>query len=396
MSRKALSLVAAEIMAVLSLGSGTESIAANPVQTLKPLTWAVAYTGDLWTNTRGGLKTGSAYLDNLDVSLALDASVWGKPQLTGNFYLLYNNAATFSERYVGDALAISNIDAPEALRLYEAWLQWQFSDALNLRMGLYDLNSEFDVADSRGLFIGSTHGIGIDFSQSGLNGPSIFPATAFALRLGGERGDWNWRLAVLDAVPGNPDRPEQTAIRISDEEGALLVGEVGHRWGERVSAFVGVWNYTEQFEEWTDGQGKVEFSNGNRGAYFGAEAQLGTGGQVTGFVRYGVAEARHNQFDQSLAMGLNASARFAGRTQDRIGIAIARASASGAMRRAFALQAEPLNRSETVIELTWRAPINHWLTLQPDLQWVINPGLIPERENALALGLRFEIDATEF
>src|SRR3546814_3364842 len=34
-----------------------------------------------------------------------------------------------------------------------------------------------------GLFIGSPHGIGTDFAQSGQNGPSIFPSTSLAARV---------------------------------------------------------------------------------------------------------------------------------------------------------------------------------------------------------------------
>jgi len=30
--------------------------------------------------------------------------------------------------------------------------------------------------------------------------------------------------------------------------------------------------------------------------------------------------------------------------------------------------------TEELIELTYRAQVNPWLTLQPDLQYVINPG----------------------
>jgi len=46
---------------------------------------------------------------------------------------------------------------------------------------------------------------------------------------------------------------------------------------------------------------------------------------------------------------------------------------------------------ETSIELTYRAPITGWLTLQPDIQYIINPGLDPALDNALVISLRFEL-----
>jgi porin len=46
---------------------------------------------------------------------------------------------------------------------------------------------------------------------------------------------------------------------------------------------------------------------------------------------------------------------------------------------------------ETIAELTWKVPVNDWLTLQPNLQYVRNPDTDPGLDNALALGLRFEL-----
>jgi porin len=51
-----------------------------------------------------------------------------------------------------------------------------------VKIGLYDLNSEFDVIEAAALFLNPSHGIGPDFAQSGRNGPSIFPVTSLAIR----------------------------------------------------------------------------------------------------------------------------------------------------------------------------------------------------------------------
>ena len=45
------------------------------------------------------------------------------------------------------------------------------------------------------------------------------------------------------------------------------------------------------------------------------------------------------------------------------------------------------------MELTWRAPVAGWLTLQPSLQYVVNPGMDPQLANAWTLGLRVELSA---
>lgn len=51
-----------------------------------------------------------------------------------------------------------------------------------MRIGLYDLNSEFDALDDAGLFINSAFGVGTDIGLTGVNGPSIFPVTSLAVR----------------------------------------------------------------------------------------------------------------------------------------------------------------------------------------------------------------------
>jgi porin len=58
--------------------------------------------------------------------------------------------------------------------------------------------------------------------------------------------------------------------------------------------------------------------------------------------------------------------------------------------------AEGVDDYETAVELTWRAAVTDWLTLQPDVQYIINPGSQRSLRNAVAVGLRFEIAAPTF
>ena len=134
------------------------------------------YTGEFFHNATGGLSRDTEYLGNFDATLAIDAEQWaGWTGASFYFYALGNHGGSPSE-HSGDLQGISNIDAPNALKLYEAWYQQKFfGDRMSLLFGLYDLNSEFDSIDTASLFINSSHGIGPDFSQSGQNGPSILP-----------------------------------------------------------------------------------------------------------------------------------------------------------------------------------------------------------------------------
>ena len=63
----------------------------------------------------------------------------------------------------------------------------------------------------------------------------------------------------------------------------------------------------------------------------------------------------------------------------------------GKFRRAQAALGATVERHETAIELTYRVQFLPWLALQPDVQYIINPGTDPALKNALVIGLRFEL-----
>lgn len=362
---------------------------------------SVVYTADIWRNARGGLSKGWRHLDNLDVTLTLDTErAFGWEGATLFLYGLYNNGESLSEELVGDLQVVSNIDAGvQAARLYEAWAEQRLMEGrLSLKAGLYDLNSEFDTTESGGLFLSSSHGIGPDFSQTGENGPSIFPLTSLAIRAEYSfSGKLLFRAAVLDGVPGDPDRPRRTAVRLSSDDGALLVAELNYL-DERTKIGVGSWRYTAKFEDQLASAraGVPVEGRGNGGAYMLAERRLtrektdGVQG-LAGWARFGVADERFNQIRHYLGGGLVYVGPFGGRDEDQLGLAFSRVRFGTRYRKAAALAGEQVGRGETSVELTYRAALAPWLTLQPDLQYVINPSGVPGRRDALVLGIRTEL-----
>ncbi|WP_447752764.1 carbohydrate porin [Sphingopyxis fribergensis] len=349
-----------------------------------PLLLQITYTAEAIGNASGGLRRGTRYLDNLDIVFEADMerlAGWNGAQI--HVYGLYNNGKSISD-LVGDTQAVSNIETGvSALRLYEAWIDQRIGDKLSVRAGLYDLNSEFDALDAAGLFVSSPNGIGTDFAQSGRNGPSIFPSTALAARLRVEPADgWTIRAAILDGVPGNPDRPRRTAIHLGGGDGALLVGEVEApvRGGKLL---VGHWRYTGEFDR-NDGRGA---GSGNAGTYVRGEIPLieTSGQRLDAFARLGTASGRFNMFDAFAGGGLKFSGWVRGREADEFGIAFAAAFTSKSWRAASGA-----GSSEIAIEATYRAPINRWLAIQPNIHYVRNPSASPGVADALIFGLRAE------
>jgi porin len=396
------SALPATLFATLLMASTATAQEAEPSPATPAIDLAVTYSADLWANTSGGLARGTRYLDKLLVSATVDGG-----QVMGwqgaSFYASahYLNGASLTDDLVGDFQVVSNIDAGvRMVRLYEVWVEAPIGgDAASLRVGLYDVNAEYDVTDSGGLFLNSSHGIGPDISQTGRNGPSIFPVTSLAARLQLNLAEsWSLKLAVLDGVPGDPDRPKQfVTIKLGGDDGALLLGELAYE-PEGLKLAVGHWRYIAQFQnQLASATAEApELQRGNAGVYALAEkklsgaAALGDTG-LAAWLRVGITDQRFNPARLFLGGGLALTAPFAARPDDRAGIAVAWVEFGDNYRRAQALAGTPADKREVKIEATYQAPITPWLTLQPDLQYIMNPGGNPELGNALVLGLRTEI-----
>jgi len=342
------------------------------------LSFELAYTSDVWALASGGNDTGIKYLDNL---YAGASKSWADTGTSLYVSGLYNNGQAFTGDHVGDAQVISNIEAPvRAARAYEVWIEQQFGESVSVKAGLLDVNAEFDVLDSSGMFISSAHGIGTDIGQTGENGPSIFPVTALGVRVQASLGEHLLvRSAVIDGVPGNPEKPKQTAVKLGGGDGAFIITELEYTT-PRSKLLAGYWRYTADFETHTG-----EVRGGNDGFYLRGEGQLtGTDGEngLYVFARAGVAEADINAFSAFYSAGLRYQGVFAPEKQDALGLAVAWAETSGTYKNVFV----GAPSREVAFELTYQIEINDRFSVQPDIQYIVNP--LEGNKNALAFGLR--------
>lgn len=375
-------------LAIASTASASDTVEQPPALSLE-----ATYTAEGWHVASHDLRSHTAYLDNLDLIATLDGeALFGVPGLQIFAYALYDNGHELNDAVAETLQGISNIEATRALRMYEAWAQWQLGSLVSLRAGLYDLNSEFDALENAGLFINPSHGIGPDFAQSGLNGPSIFPVTSVAARVRMELEHWNVQFAVLDAVPGDLERPTRTAVRWDSSEGLLYVGEVDYRASGGARFGIGYWRYSEAFETHVSASTEASLAReSNDGRYVFAEtAALTTPhGALRAFVRAGWANADVNTIERYIGAG----ATWIGfvRDGDEIGISIAHARVGEPWRRAQAAEGLDTEHAEIILELTARLPVGELFAVQPDVQYIRQPGALSERDAIWAFGLRLEI-----
>ncbi len=401
-------------------GGGRWQVSSHPPD----ISLALGYTADGFLPARGGRSQETVALDNLDLLLHLNLKAL--PGLRGTSIQVHvqSNRGRSVSTEVGALQGISNLEAVTEWRLYEAWIEHQVgSPRISILAGVYDINSEFDVIPSSGDFLNSAFGFGPEYGLSGVTGPSTYPATGLATRVMLKPLPSLYGLLGLsDAVPGDSGG---SRFSLDAEEGALLSVEVGYarllsnitpvlgrgrrpvgrgrgisgpqrrRIGrgrpiEEVSTKVAIggWAYSRQAQSWAP----EEPPSRSWGVYLLGEQLLyqdedGAGG-LSGFARVGTAADGMNRLDLSLKGGLACHGAIPGRPDDVAGLGVAYARNGSPFLREQRRAGVPAERGETVFELTYRAAVCPFFFVQPDLQWVMNPGMDLNVANALVFGLR--------
>jgi len=331
-------------------------------------------TTDVISNFAGNTNRTTETLFNYDLTFTLDtekAGLWDGG--TAFLYVLGNTGR--SPQGLSVLQAVDNVDADEDLKVYEAWYDQQFFDGqFAILAGLYDYNSEFYALDYASTLINSSFGIGIDAAQVG---PSLFPEAALALRLRYNPSSHVYVQGVLnDGVPGDPNHSHGTRIRLDSDDGLFYGLELGETSSEdeTKTAYhklaLGLWFQTAKYEDFA-GRERDE----NNGVYLIGESSIyreEDEEQGLGFFfQSGYASKRKNQVEWYLGAGFQYVGGFEGRDKDVLALGLANARNGEPY---LTLSEGAATRTESILELTYILQLTSYLALQPDLQWVINPG----------------------
>jgi porin len=344
------------------------ALAADSVPT-GPVNVTVRQTVDQLWEVKGGNQRGSVTLSKFQVAATLDGDALGLPGFSFHAQAFHTGGAPLTTKS-GDIQTISNIEALTTNRLFEAWAEKSFGagskSAGSLRIGLIDLNGEFDSIDPAGLFLNSSHGIGPDISKSGRDGPSIFPVSAFAARLSWNLSDqWALRAAAFDGVSGDPARPKAfAAVQLRRSDGALLITQADYHPNANLQISAGAWTYTSPLPDLT---GPAGGTDRNRGLYGFVSAPIPKVEGLSGWIRVGRAASGAQVVDGYFGTGMVFKGPF-GRSDDQVGIAVGRAEIGAQARAAFGLA-----EAETTWEATYQMNMKSWLAIQPDVQYVDLP-----------------------
>lgn len=368
----------------------------------KGLDIGLVYKGDYGSALSGGVSKDKFYVENLDMQLTVDAEkLWGLDGTTIFLYGLGNRGIAGGKvpsALVGDEQGTSNIEAgADDFKVYEAWVQKSFADEkASVLFGLHDLNSEFYQTDSSLMFLNSSFGIGREISQTGPNGPSVFPYTSVALRFRVEpTKNLYTQLGIFEAQSGEISSFKGTHFRLNSNDGFLMVSELGYNSKESPSKYgMGYWSYTRTFdhqvETLTDGLGNpTALQVPSSGAYFLADQSLNS--SISAFLHYGVSASDAFGVKDCLTAGLIAAGLNPLREEDSVGLGIARVTPTGVNKGQMINNGLSVADSETTYELSYRAEVSPGVVLQPDLQLVKNPSFEKMGKDVTVGSVRIEL-----
>jgi porin len=344
----------------------------------------VTLTTDFHWNVDGGLMQGDSQLGSLDVILEADMAEFGFWD-AGLFHLHLlgtSHREKVPSEYSGDIQVASNIEADESFRVFEAWYEHQLGK-VSVLVGLHDFNSDFSVIENAELFLNSSFGIGPDISQVG---PSIFPVSSVGLRALVSLTEKSYFLTgIYDGVPGDPDDQKGTHVRFDRGDGVFLGIEYGRTLEEPTAVgytkmALGAWLHTSEV---LDLEGRVKDSN--TGAYFIFEQTPSD--HVSMFMHGGVADEDMNRLAWYAGAGLVFPDVAAGPLHDELGMAVAVAGNGDT----FLRNNPDYSRQEIALELSWRIHVHELCSIQPDVQYIWNPGAAPRIEDAIQIGVRFAL-----
>ena len=357
-------------------------------QKKKILTPSLSYSFDHFENLSGGLSTGGTSIGLADLGLDLDLKAllgWQGATFTVSAFAPHGN--DFSSNRVGDFGVVSNIFADTEFNIFRLQLVQEWGDSGNfIKVGQVAVDDDFMIAPTAELFINSTF---VPFNTQSGNTPSpIFPLAAPGIVV--HLNPWN-NFSFTTGIYAGFSGEESSSNRGFDwdlgaDAGYALFAQADYNYG-RGTLSLGGYYHSGDFEDFSTGSTVSGLSAFwafvDHSLIDGSEKG---GASVNAFARASIAPQTErsvatSQFDGGIVLS---NLLLSG---DALGLACSFTNFGNDF-----LANSPdagVTDSETIIELTYLLPLHENFTIQPDIQYIIDPH--SSGENAFVIGARSQI-----
>jgi len=391
---------------------------------------------ELWGNMAGGRRRGVAYDGLTTATLTLDLEKlagWTGATFFASGYQIHGRGPSGS--LVGSQQLVSSVEATPDTKLYQLWIEQKLLNGrLTVRLGQEGADTQMMISRYGALFFNSGFGFpslaAADLPSGGPNYPLATPFVRAQLQA-------TDKITLVGAVfngdpapagTGEPQRRDAggTAFRLNGHALAFTElwystnqgdGETGLPATYKLGAWYASGHFADQLYDTSGlslanpGSSGVPREHSSDFAVYGIVDQMiwrKPGSKQSGigvFLQVMGAPDQDNLSNLYVEAGLNWMAPFAGRDNDVFGVGVSYLGISPAARRysselvAFTGTGRPYASNETVFEATYQYQVTPWWTLQPDLQFVVNPGAgipsslgaTPPKKNAIVGGVRATI-----
>lgn len=347
------------------------------------------YLGNNFTGGANTYRTGFAY--ELNFGATIDTSKllnWDG----GTFFTNFRAQEGLVHSMDGSFGDTSHLYEPRRIQLLEIWYQQALLDGkINVKFGKIDANEDFDNVANGGDFLNdfatySATVLAFPTDPDPACGADFFfnPTDNFYVGVGVFDG------SLLDGISTGSMGP----ATLFDGQSLFVIGEIGARWtlpGARAGRLgFGLWDHTGSIDR-LDGSGTV---GGTSGPYLSFDQTLwkknpddSSDNQGIGlFMLAGYANPNVSEVNAQVSGGLQWTGMIPSRPSDVAGLGagllcFSRAPGTG-------LDED----SETTVETFYKVRVNPWFSVEPDLQYIHNPGGTSAQHDAVAGTVQMIID----
>ena len=385
------------------------------------------YVGEAGYNARGGYnddKTGR-YADQFGLGVALDLQkLWGWDNTQAKIQMTSRNGRNISNDRIGDPRAGTLSSSQEVygrghmVRLTQFWIQHQmFDNKLDVKLGYFGEGEDFNTfpCDFQNLsFCGSQVG---NYVNTWYNWPVSQAAIRVKYHITPEL------YAQIGAYNQNPSQLEHgNGFKLSGSGTKGTVIPVELVWSPKVNNLPGEYR-VGYYKSAADAPDVREDINGNDAATTGADYRTRSSKKGYWFVAQQQLTTHNGDASRGLNIAANATFHdketntvdnyqsimlvykgpFNARPKDDVGIGAARLHVNDDVKKNAELRNgsngvsdydnalfSPIRETEYNFEINYGFHVTNWLTVRPNLQYVVQPGGVDKVDNALVAGLKIQ------
>jgi porin len=383
------------------------------------ITLTIQQTSELMGNVSGGTGQALVYQGLTTGTLQMDTQrAFGWYGGLFNVSGLWINGGNLSTETLSTLQTASGIEADPTVRLWELWYQQKFlDDKVDVKIGQQSIDQEFMVSQNSGYFVNTMMGWPMLPSADMPGGGPAYPLSALGVRARVHVTDAVTALAgvyngsPVPTISGDPQQNNAHGVNFLLGQGVLAIAELQFAYPSLNMIVrpedsdplpgvykLGFWYDSWQFasQQWADdglllanpaSSGNPQTLYGNYAFYAVADQMIyrfedDPGHNINLFVRPMFTPVQdRNLISFSVNAGLTLHQPFPWRGDDTFGLGMGYTHVSSGQ-QAFTNETAfynpgtyvPARTDETFFEATYQYQATSWLQIQPDVQYVINPG----------------------